>query len=156
MRRTLLELAAAAAAAMWLAGGASGVAYDVLADGVPGPQAGQGRVCFYRTAFVMGAAIQPDIQLNGMVVGTARPGGFFCVDRPAGNYVAAVPTETARTLSFTLHPGEIKFVRANVGFGLGAARTILELETPQRALAEIRGPGAPAPQLPPEPLALLR
>jgi len=51
------------------------------------PPVGQdlGRVFFYRTS-ILGAAIQPDVKLNGEKVGSAKPKGFFYVDRPAGAY----------------------------------------------------------------------
>jgi hypothetical protein len=42
-----------------------------------------GRIYIYRTT-VLGAAIQPDVKVNGEVVGSAVPNGFFYVDRSSG------------------------------------------------------------------------
>jgi len=85
----------------------------------------------------VGAAIQPDIRLNGQVIGASKPGGFFFVDRPAGNYVASASTETEKTVSFTLQPGETKYIRSSIGFGIVAGRAVLEPETPEKAKAEL-------------------
>ena len=39
-----------------------------------------GRIYMYRAA-VLGAAVQPEVKLNGEVVGKAVPKGFFYVDK---------------------------------------------------------------------------
>jgi hypothetical protein len=51
-----------------------------------------GRIYFYRDSF-LGFAIQPEIRLNGEVVGKSTPGGFFFVERRPGKYVASAATE---------------------------------------------------------------
>ncbi len=43
-----------------------------------------GRIYLYRTS-VLEAAIQPEVKLNGEVIGKAVPNGFFYVDKKAGN-----------------------------------------------------------------------
>ncbi|MCE2970406.1 MAG: DUF2846 domain-containing protein [Burkholderiales bacterium] len=133
-RQSLLALVALAAV---IAGCASGPKYQDVAKSIPALKPNEGRVFFFRSSSVVGAAVQADIRLNGTVVGTSIPGGFFYVDRPAGNYVAASSTETEKTLSFTLAAGETKYVRSSVGLGLLVGRVILELEDPKAAQAEI-------------------
>ncbi|MFN9211074.1 MAG: DUF2846 domain-containing protein [Betaproteobacteria bacterium] len=133
-RQSLLALVARAAV---IAGCASGPKYQDVAKSLPALQPNEGRVFFFRSSSVVGAAVQADIRLNGTVVGTSIPGGFFYVDRPAGNYVAASSTETEKTFSFTLAAGETKYVRSSVGLGLLVGRVILELEDPKAAQAEI-------------------
>jgi hypothetical protein len=71
----------------------------------------EGRVFFYRAASPFGAAVQPEIKLNGVAVGTSKPGGFFYVDRPAGTYEAHASTEVDRMVSFALAPGETEYIR---------------------------------------------
>ena len=137
MKRTFLKFALAAAAAAVLAGCASGVKHSEMASSIPSIQAGQGRVYFFRSSSMVGAAVQPEIRLNGTVVGTSQPGGFFYVDRPAGNYTAAASTETEKTLSFTLQAGETKYVRSSMSMGLLVGRAVLDLETPEKARAEL-------------------
>ncbi|MFG6459077.1 DUF2846 domain-containing protein [Roseateles sp. BYS96W] len=104
---------------------------------IPTLKAGEGRVYFFRSDSMMGAALQPDIRLNKEVVGASKPGGFFYVDRPAGSFSAATATETEKTLSFTLDAGETKYVRTSPSFGVLVGRIVLELEDPKKAQAEI-------------------
>jgi hypothetical protein len=119
------------------AGCATGVKHSEMASSMPSVKPGEGRIYFFRSSSPVGAAVQPDIRLGGQVVGTSKPGGFFYVDRPAGNYVASASTETEKNLSFTLAPGETKYIRSSVGFGHLVGRVILDLETPDKAQAEI-------------------
>jgi hypothetical protein len=137
MKRTFLKFAALAAVVALAAGCATGVKHSEMAAKIPSLKAGEGRIYFMRSASPVGAAIQPDIRLNGQVIGTSKPGGFFYVDRPAGSYVAGASTETEKTLSFALRAGETKYVRSTIGFGLVAGRNVLELETPEKARAEL-------------------
>ena len=137
MRRSFLKFAALAAVVTLAAGCATGIKHDQMASSIPSLKAGQGRIYFFRSSSMVGAAIQPDIRLNGQVVGASKPGGFFYVDRPAGSYVASSSTETEKSLSFTLAPGETKYVRSSVGFGIVAGRVLLEPETPEKAKAEL-------------------
>ena len=138
MRRDFLKLLVLSASAVLLAGcAATGARHEEMASSMPSLKAGEGRIYFYRSNSMMGAAVQPDIRLNGTVVGASKPGGFFYVDRPAGNYLASASTETEKTLSFTLQPGETKYVRSHISMGMLVGRAILELEPADKAKAEI-------------------
>lgn len=137
MRRTFLKLAVLAASAALLAGCATGMKHEQMAASMPSLKAGQGRIYFLRSSSPMGAAVQPDIRLNGAVVGSSKPGGFFYLDRPAGNYVASASTETEKTVSFALQPGETKYIRSSISMGFLVGRAVLELETPEKAKAEL-------------------
>jgi hypothetical protein len=137
MKRNFLKLALAAATLSLLAGCATGIKHDQMASSMASLKQGDGRIYFFRSSSFVGAAIQPDIRLDGNVVGTSKPGGFFYVDRPAGNHVASASTETEKTVSFTLQSGETKYIRSSVGFGLLVGRLILEPETPEKAKAEL-------------------
>lgn len=137
MKRTFLKLAAAAAVAAVLSGCATGVKYQDMANTIPAVKPNQGRVYFFRSSSMMGAAIQPEIRLDGQVVGESKPGGFFFVDKTPGNYLASASTETEKTLSFTLAAGETKYVRTSPSFGLLVGRIVVELETPDKAQAEL-------------------
>ena len=83
---------------------------------IPALAGEQGRIFFYRTA-AMGAAVQPDVKLNGDKIGNAVPKGFFFADRPPGNYQVETSTEVKRRLSLTLDQGQTRFVRLNIGMG---------------------------------------
>lgn len=137
MRRTVLKAIVLAAAAGLLAGCASGIKHAEMASSIPSIKAGEGRIYFYRSSSMVGAVISSDIRLNNQVVGRSQNGGFFFVDRPAGNYVASAATEVEKSLSFTLAAGETKYVRSYVGFGVVAGRVNLELEPAEKARAEL-------------------
>ncbi|QSI30079.1 DUF2846 domain-containing protein [Variovorax sp. RKNM96] len=137
MRRTVLKFAALAAVTILAAGCASGVKYQDMASSMPSVKAGEGRIYFFRSSSMFGAAVQPEIRLNNVVVGTSKPGGFFYVDRPAGNYVAASSTETEKTASFTLAANEVKYLRTSPSMGLLVGRVVIELESADKAKAEL-------------------
>jgi hypothetical protein len=137
----IIKLAAVAVLAVFLAGcAATGAKYAEASKSMPAMKAGEGRVYFIRSGSMFGAAIQPDLRLNGQVVGASKPGGFFYVDRPAGNYSASATTETEKTLSFNLRAGETKYVRSAPAFGLVVGRINLDLEQADKAQAELQMP----------------
>lgn len=137
MRRLVLKLALASAAAALVSGCATGPKHAEMAASMPGVKAGEGRIYFFRSNSMMGGAVQPEIRLNNQVVGQSKPGGFFYVDRPAGNYTASASTETEKMVSFSLQPGETKYIRSSIGMGLLVGRVVLEPESPEKAKAEL-------------------
>jgi len=132
--KTLFVLSAIAL----LAGCASGGMKPAeLKASMPVLKPDEGRVYFYRNASMFGAAIQPDIKVGDTVVGTSRPGGFFFVDRPAGDYEAHASTEVERKLSFALAPGENKYIRTSPSFGIMVGRINFELVNAPEAEGEM-------------------
>ncbi|CAG2150537.1 DUF2846 domain-containing protein [Cupriavidus plantarum] len=131
--KSVVRLLLAGFAVSLMAGCASGVKHSEMAASLPTLKQGEGRVYFMRSASMFGAAIQPDIRLNGDVVGESKPGGFFFVDRPAGKYVASTSTETEKTISFALDAGETKYIRSYPTFGVVVGRVVLELTPPDQA-----------------------
>jgi hypothetical protein len=128
MRRTFLKIAAAAGVAILVAGcAATGAKHAEMAGSIPSLKPGEGRIYFYRQSSMVGAALSPDVRLNRDVVGEARNGGFFYVDRPSGSFVASSSTETEKLLSFSLAAGETKYVRMYPSMGIVAGRMNLEL-----------------------------
>ena len=67
---------------------------------------GYGRLVFYRAAGFAGSAVQPDIKVDGQVVGQSRPGGFFHVDVGPGRHVVEVSTETTSRLEIETRAGQ--------------------------------------------------
>ena len=135
--RRLLSCAAIVAAAFLAGCAATGPKFSEVAKSIaPVPQ-DAGRIYFFRANSMMGAAVQPDIRLDGQVVGESKPGGFFYVDRPAGEHVASTQTEAEKTLTFTLAAGETKYLRTSPTFGLLVGRVAIEAEDPAKARAEI-------------------
>jgi hypothetical protein len=111
---------------------ATGPAYKDVRATLPALSPDQGRIWFYRDS-ALGAALQPDVNLNGQKVGTAKPGGFFFVDRTPGNYEAVTGTEVEKKLTFTLDKGQHRHVRLAVGWGVLLWRVYPELADPKAA-----------------------
>lgn len=107
-------------------GCASGPAFNDAKSSFVATPAGQGRIFFYRTT-VAGAAVQPSIYLNGDVVGTAVPGGFFYVDRAPGKYEVSASTETENKLTFVVDPGQTRYVRLDMSIGLFVGHVVPRL-----------------------------
>ncbi|HYS62560.1 MAG TPA: DUF2846 domain-containing protein [Paraburkholderia sp.] len=121
------------------AGCASGPQYKEMASSIPTLGADHGRIYFFRSGSMVGAGVQPEIKLNGTVVGKSQPGGFFYVDEPAGRYTVSTATETEKTVSFALDAGETKYVRTVISMGLLVGRVVPSLETSENATKEIEG-----------------
>ncbi|MGV3742911.1 MAG: DUF2846 domain-containing protein [Burkholderiaceae bacterium] len=118
--------------AIVLTGCASGVKHKEMAASIPAVKADQGRIYFFRSASMFGAAIQPNIMLDGKVVGESKPGGFFYVDAPAGNHEVSTSTEVEKKLTFTLDKKEVKYVKTSPSLGLMVGRVILSWSVPAR------------------------
>jgi hypothetical protein len=95
-----------------------------------------GRIFFYRPS-AFGAALRPDVLLNGQKVGEAISWGFFYVDRPPGEYEAVTKTEVERKVSFVLEKGQTRFIRFSVSFGFFAGHVYGELVDQNVGLSEI-------------------
>lgn len=97
---------------------ATGPSYAEIAASIPDVPNGHGRVFFYREDALIGAAVQPDIELNGDVVGESEPGGFFFVDRLPGHYRVACSTEWEHAVEFDLVPSQLVYVKTTIGLGV--------------------------------------
>jgi hypothetical protein len=104
---------------------------------MPQLKADQGRIYFYRNSSLLGAAMQPNILLNGRVVGESKPGGFFYVDDAPGPKEVSSSTEVERKLTFTLDRGQTRYVRTAVGMGVMVGRVYPELVDPTAAEKEL-------------------
>jgi hypothetical protein len=122
-----VRLVVALFASILLVACASGPKLAEMQSSIPVLKADQGRVYFYRSSSMFGAAIQPSISLNGTVVGTSKPGGFFFVDRAPGAMEVSTSTEVEKKLTFTLDAGQTRYVRTTIGFGILAGRVYPEL-----------------------------
>jgi hypothetical protein len=120
-----------------LSGCASGAKYAEIATTIPPVAPSQGRIYFYRPS-ALGAAVQPDIKLNGQKVGSAKPHGFYVVDRAPGDYEVSASTETEKKLTFTLEPQQERFVRLKIQFGVFVGRIVPELVDKAEAVEELK------------------
>lgn len=101
---------------------ASGPRFSEMQSTIPRLKPDQGRVFLYRVSSPFGAMIQPDILIDGQVVGQSEPGGFFYVDLMKGNHEVATTTEVEQKLSFTLDAGQVRYVKTEVGLGMLVGR----------------------------------
>ena len=125
---------------------ASGPLYSEIASSIPPVSGDKGRIYFYRSSTMFGAAITSDIRLNDRIVGRSVRGSFFYVDEPPENYTVSTATEVERQLTLALAAGETKYVQTSVSFGVVAGRINSILASPNDAkaeIAELRYTGAP-------------
>ena len=114
-----------------------GVKYSEMRTASPRLPAGQARIYFYRSGSPVGAAVQPSIKLNGTEVGTAIPGGFFFVDRPAGKYEITATTEAEEKVNVVLASGETKYVQFYITPGILVGHANLNVVTREKAESEM-------------------
>ena len=113
-----------------LVGCASGPKYTDIEDKFPPIPSGQGRVFFYRDNSFTGAAVKPDVKVDGIKVGKSTPGGFFFIDRSPGTHVVRIKTGEKYELELELRAAQTLYVRTKVAWGswVGRVRPVLEGE----------------------------
>jgi hypothetical protein len=136
--------------ALLLLAGCSGPKYMNMASSLPVLKPGEGRIYFYTAQEVTGSSGQPQVRLNRQVVGRSKPGSFFYVDRPAGNYVVTTQLWTGDGLSFVLNAGETRYVSfsssslGSTGYGRLEASLIDPPSEAERQLLPLQYWGAKA------------
>jgi hypothetical protein len=121
---------------VFLAGCASGPPFKEVSASFPALAPDKGRIFFYRPS-AAGAAVKPDVNLNGQVVGSSVSHGFFFVDRPAGDYKVSTTTEVEKTLTFHLDRGQTRYVRLNISMGFMVGHVYPTLAEPDVGKKEI-------------------
>jgi hypothetical protein len=104
---------------------------------MPALKPGYGRVYFTRPGEFSGSAVQPEIRMNGEVVGRSVPGGFSYVDRPPGQYAVTTTTEVENAVTFKLAAGETKYIKTAVTAGLFVGHITPTLEFPEQGQSDI-------------------
>ena len=92
--------------------GPVGTNYTAMSVSLPAVKPGAGRIFFYTPGVRFGGNVQPELRLDGAVVGFAVPSGFFYVDRPAGRYEATGKAAADGRIEIPLAAGETRYVRA--------------------------------------------
>jgi hypothetical protein len=124
-------------AALLLGGcAASGPKHSEIRDAIAPVEPEMGRIFFYRDSFA-GFAIQPEIRLNGEVVGKSTPGGFFFVDRRPGKCVVSSATEVENSIEFSLAAGQNRYVRTYISLGVLVGRIQIHLVDPDQAATHL-------------------
>ena len=135
--RTLARPMMAGLLLLLVAACASGPQFSQMQSSLPALSADNGRIFVYR-ATALGAAIQPSVKINGDVVGSAVPHGFFYVDRPPGDYEITTITEVTRTLSLHLDAGQNRYVRLGISIGFFVGHVYPELVDDATGASEIQ------------------
>lgn len=99
--------------------------------------ANKGRIYFYRNSSIVGVAVQPNISLNGLVVGESKPGGFFYVDVAPGMHEVTARTEVMASVTVPIREGETRYVRSSITMGVLVGRIELTLVETSQASLEI-------------------
>lgn len=115
---------------------ASGVPFTQLNPNLIPENPENGRVFFYRPS-ALGAAVQPQIMVNGQSVGNAIPHGFFYLDLPPGDYEVVTSTEVKRKVSFVLESGQTRYIRFNISIGFFVGHVYGELVDQEDAMQQI-------------------
>jgi Protein of unknown function (DUF2846) len=123
----LLRFAIVSLALLAGCGAPVGTSYTEMSVSLPAVKPGEGRVFFYTPSVRFGGGVQPEIKLNGTLVGFAVPSGFFYVDRPAGRYEVTGKTAADGRLELPLAAGESRYVRATApsAFSVNAIHLLL-------------------------------
>lgn len=143
MKRSIKMLAAAVLGATLLAG-CGGPRYKDVAGTIPVMVPETGRIYFYQPPAPLGVVSgQPYLRVNGIKVGRSKPGSFFYVNRPAGKYVIDTLRDD-ETLSFTLSPGQTRYVRLSIEGATGNAASVgrqdMQLEESEATAMQEMGP----------------
>jgi uncharacterized protein DUF2846 len=115
----------------------SGPKYSELMPNISTLPPDSGRIYIYRPS-AFGAAVQPDVKLDGEVVGKAVSHGFFYVDKKPGTYEIITTTEVNRKLSLLLESGQTRYVRLNISIGFFLGHVYPELVESEIAENEIQ------------------
>jgi hypothetical protein len=119
--------------------------------------AGKARVYFYRDTSIVGAIIQPNIMINGTVVGEAKRSGFFYVDLTPGTYLVTARTEATAQIDLILRESQVVYIRSNIAIGLVVGRvqfTMVHEEEGRRALMELSYTGSATASTSPTPTSV--
>jgi len=124
--KTILKTFSAVLVTVLLVSCATGPKFSDISPSIRDAMPDKGRIYIYRTA-VLGAAVQPEVRLNGETIGKAVPKGCFYVDRDPGDYRITTSTEVDRHLSFILEKGQTRYVRLNISIGFFVGHVYPEL-----------------------------
>jgi len=125
MRRWIGGFLLAVLAAGLFGCSASGPRFSEMAGSLPSLGENEGRIYFYRNS-ILGAAVQPEVSVNGQIVGKSQPGSFFFIDRPVGTYRASARTEAEGTIDIVLRPKQTAYVQMSISMGFLVGHPVFE------------------------------
>ena len=112
--------------------------YKLLHPSEPPVAAGLSRIYLYRESGFMGAAVSPDVMIDGTPTGgEAHQGTYFYIDRAPGTYIISTSTEKDESTSVTVAAGQPLYVKLPISMGLFVGHVIPEVVDPAIAASEI-------------------
>ena len=117
---------------------ASGQKYSEYSSQIADLDPESSRIFFYRKNNFFGSGVQPQIKLNGKVVGKSQPNGFFYVDAEPGDQQVSAKTEVEKTLIISLSKGQVEYVRSSPALGLLIGRINFQIVEEAKALNEMQ------------------
>lgn len=137
LRRSWMAALGAAVVLLLQGCAATGPKGSEMATTLSSVPPGYGRIVFFRSGSFVGGGVQPDIRVDGQVVGQSKPGGFFYADVAPGKHVASASTETTANLEIQVVAGQTHYVRSAIGMGLLVGRVVLTIEGQVTARGEL-------------------
>jgi hypothetical protein len=125
MRRWSGGFLLAALAACLVGCSATGPRFSEMSESLPSLEENAGRIYFYRDS-ILGAAVQPEVTVNGQVVGKSQPRSFFFIDRPAGTYRASARTEAEGSIDIVLLARQTAYIEMSINMGFLVGRPAFE------------------------------
>jgi hypothetical protein len=101
-------------------------------------RADQARLFFYRPNDSLFPAIRPAVIINGRKVGTSVVGEGFYRDARPGRYVIFLASDDDDRLTFTLAPGEVRYVRTSLSMSWLGPRLSPESVTADQGERELQ------------------
>ena len=93
---------------------------------------GKGRICMYRPSSLVAMTTSPNVKLDGEVIGKAKNGKFFYIDKEPGEYTISTDALllAKESLNVTLESGQTIYVemKAKMGAVQGSIPPILVSE----------------------------
>jgi hypothetical protein len=132
---TVRTIAAALLLATLVSGCATGPSMSELKTPLHALEQGKGRVFFYRTG-IIGGAYQPDVMLNGAVVGSATPRAVYLKDVPPGSYTVTT-SMTNDKVNFVLSEGQQQYVRISYKFGFNIYPELVDGPTGEKEVRDL-------------------
>lgn len=132
---TTLRVTALAVLSLSLVSCAGGPSFD--AASLPPIPEGKGRVFVYRTSG-FGAAVRPDVKIDGKVVGKSMARGFFHSDQPPGEHEISIQTEWKHKNTISVTAGHPTYVQCKVTMGLMVGHVIPNQVSAETGAAEIK------------------
>jgi hypothetical protein len=131
----LRTIAALSTVVALLSGCATGPSMSEVKTPLPTLSKDMGRVYFYRTG-VIGGAYQPEVTLNGNVVGKAVPRGVYFKDVPPGSYKVTT-SMTKETVNFALAVGQKQYIKLSYSFGFNIYPEVIEASVGETEIQDL-------------------